>query len=183
MLATSSLLAGTACQSYSLVEANRPHRVRDLYTVIPDIAWSKSTRGPIEIWTVDGPALESVRFSPALADGDALFDTGGDSDEQIVFRAFMNEPEIAEFVAGSIARTGAGDVETFDLAPASFAGRTGFRFGLSFRTAAGLEMRGLAQGAVVDEELLLVLYWGAASHYYERYAPHVEQLIRSLEMP
>ena len=61
-----------ACAQYSLVEAKK-QKIGGTYTVEAQIAWSKYSEGKVEIWTVDGPALEAVRFFKGLDDGDSLF--------------------------------------------------------------------------------------------------------------
>jgi len=174
----------SACQAYSLVEPGSRNEFGGFYSVSPDIAWSRAEQGELEVWTVDGPALEAVRFTNGLEDGEPLFDTprASDSQEPVVFRAFMSEPDIMTLVADSLSRLGAGQLETRDLEPTRFGDRAGFRFSLSFLTERGLAMQGTAVGTIADEKLFLILYSAASSYYYAKYEPHVEQLIDSLQI-
>ncbi len=73
-IATIAVLLATlaACAQYSLVEAKK-QKIGSAYTVEAQIAWNKHSEGKVELWTVDGPALEAVRFFKGLSAGDTLF--------------------------------------------------------------------------------------------------------------
>ena len=52
---------------------------------------------------------------------------------------------------------------------------------LALATASGLEMKGLATGAVVQGELSLLLYVGTSLHYFEAHLGAVEAMIDSID--
>lgn len=174
------LLLLAACARYSLVPPGS-HEIGGAYTVQTSIAWSETSAGSAELWTVDGPSLEAVRFFAALEDGDALFEFHG-RDNYPRFEGRMTASEVMEFVVDSLALAGAANMAATDLRPMKFGTLEGFRFELAFLDADGLEYDGLAAGAVADERLNLILYTGTRAYYFPKYKSQVERLIASVRM-
>lgn len=178
------LIALAACAQYSLVKA-KTQKIGGAYTVEAQIDWNKRAEGKLEWWTVDGPGLEVLRFFKGLDDGDALFTRPAGMAKGIKFpayRAGMTASEVMEFVVESLGRAGAADLEARGLQPAQFGSVPGFRFELTFATGSGLEMRGLAAGAVIEDALHLILYTGTRVHYFPKYRDDVERLLGSIEL-
>ncbi len=178
------LIALAACAQYSLVKATA-QKIGGAYTVEAQIDWNKHAEGKLEWWTVDGPGLEVLRFFKGLDDGDALFTRPAGMAKGIKFptyRAGMTASEVMEFVVESLGRAGAADLEARGLQPAQFGSVPGFRFELTFATGSGLEMRGLAAGAVIEDALHLILYTGTRVHYFPKYRDDVERLLGSIEL-
>ncbi|MEE8187602.1 MAG: hypothetical protein V3T80_00195 [Kiloniellales bacterium] len=178
------LLALSACAQYSLVEAKK-QEIGGAYTVEAQIAWNKSSEGKLEIWTVDGPSLNAVRFFKGLGDGDALFKIPRKTKEEAklpTYRSGMTPNDVMDLVADSVARIGANDVQTRNLRPIDFGGNPGFRFEVTFYSSDGLELDGLVAGAIVEEKLHMIMYTGARLHYFPKYKEDVERLIGSVEM-
>ena len=69
------------------------------------------------------------------------------------------------------------------LGPEPFGPLPGFRFGLSFLTAEGLQKEGEAAGAVAGGKLLLALYTGAHAHYYPKLKPEFDAILKSVTVP
>ena len=172
------ILAG--CTTYSLIEPRRT-AIGDFYTVEPQIPWSAAREGRAELWTVDGPLLESLRFMKGLRDGDPLFE-GRDQDKRPRFQKTMTASDIMEFVADSVSMQGGQKLTTHNLRPVQFGNAPGFRFELSFVSQEGLEKEALVVGAVIKDQLHLIMYAGARAHYYPKYKEHVERLIESIKM-
>lgn len=177
------LVALSACETFSLVTTER----RDMggFSVEPQIEWSAREQAGIEIWTIHGSGLEAVYFAEGIADGDPFFELKlGESDNQLPrFRSAMTANEAMEFIVDTISISGAGGVRATALRPFAFGSYPGFRFDLDYRTADGLEGRGRAVGAIIDDKLYLLLYLAAAEHYFEFYASPVERMIESLKTP
>lgn len=169
------LLSG--CAQYAAVKVE-PRKIGGVYTVDPQIAWDSMKDGKTELWTVDGPLLDAVRFVTGIRDGESLFDRPGM--ELPVYRPRMTEPEIAELLASSLAAFGYANAATSNLRPAPFGSLPGFRFDLSFTDSDGLDWRGLVVGARDGDRLHLIIYTGAAIHYYDRYVDTVERLVASI---
>jgi hypothetical protein len=177
------LLAVSACTQYSLVEAKKQD-IGGAYTVEAQVAWNKSSEGKIELWTVDGPSLDAVRFFKGLGDGDVLFKPKIKTKEEAKLPTYltgMTPNDIVEFVSDSIARVGASDVQAVNLRPIDFGATPGFRFEVTFLSSEGMAVDGLVAGAVIDDELHLIMYTGARLHYFPKYKDQVEKLIGSVE--
>ena len=166
------------CQSYSLIAAGS----HDLgpYAVQTPIEWNRSP-GAVPSWTVDGLALQSLVFVSGIDDGDRLF-PGIPDDQGRAFRENMRSSDLAELIVESFALiSGAVAIQIDGLRPADFGPWEGFRFGMRFASATGLEERALVLGAVVDAQLHVIMYRGARHHYFDKYLPQVEQLLDSIE--
>lgn len=170
------------CAKYRLVEPER-RDVGDFFSVEPQIEWSALSEGDLEVWTVNGQALEAVYFVKGLDDGDPFFKPkiGEKKQERPTFRAHMTANEVMEFIVDTMSATGAGEVEATGLRPERFGAYPGFRFALDYLSEDGLEKQGVAFGAVVEGELYLLLYLAASEHYFDAYEGHVERMIDSIE--
>lgn len=177
-------LAVLGCGQITLVEATR-QRIGDAYSVDAQRAWNRLPADDAEVWTADGPGLQSLRFYADLVEGERLFTPrGGGADDETfpTYRSDMAITEIMEFVVDSLARSGANGVEGRGLRPAAFGAAPGFRFELSFASASGLRYTGVAIGAVVDGRLHLILYSGTETHYFPKYRDDVERLFASVRL-
>ncbi|MFB3151000.1 MAG: hypothetical protein ACE10M_10595 [Alphaproteobacteria bacterium] len=169
-----------ACVQYSLVKAEKV-AIGDVYTVDAQIAWSKKTEGKTEIWTVDGPLLQELRFIKGIEDGDALF-RGRAGKKLPPFKSKMTAIEIKELFETSLAQIGVARLKTLNLRPESFGKVAGFRFEFTYALKNGLEKQGFALGAVIDEKLHMIIYSGTRLHYYPKHKDDVERLVRSIRM-
>ena len=170
----------TACSFYSLQEPTRV-KIAGFYTVDPQIQWSRGKSRHIEIWTVDGPLLESVRFFDARKHGDTLF-VPTPNQNLPTFDKDMKATEVQEFVVDTIASAGASRVEAFNLRPWQFGVLSGFRFELNYLNRDGLEYSAFAVGAISDEQLYLVLYTGTSMYYYPKYRGFAESIVASIQL-
>src|SRR5262249_858044 len=152
------------------------------YSVEPQIRWSSLRQaGSTELWTADGPALESVRFVKDVPDGHTLVGQaittpgpGGPPTpeaKQPPFRRRMTPSEIMEFGVDTWALLGASKIEATGLRPAKFGGADGFTFDLSFVWSDGVEARALVAGAVVKQRLQMVVYSGTRLYYFDKLRP------------
>lgn len=156
------------------------------YRVTPRIEWNRPTTTFNEIWTVDGYALQSLRFHE-VPDGQALFVQRNafgrplPPDEKTpVFRKTMLPNEIQEFLVATLAADGWANVKPSGLAPAKFGGLPGFRFSFAMKSADGLEYDGLAFGAVDGDKLNLITYTGTRLHYFPKYKGEAEKIFLSV---
>lgn len=177
------LLLAACAGNYALVDIGRKTTEAG-YSVETGIAWNGTDSLGGELWTVDGPLLQSIYFSPGIADGKPLFELprGEDDVEMPVFRSGQQPSEIVELIVDSLARIGAQQIETRNARPAKFGGADGVRFAFSYLSEAGLEREGIAASAVVDDLLYVIIYSGAKTHYFPKYRDEVERLIDSIEL-
>jgi hypothetical protein len=173
-------------QGFSLVPAGGRAEINKAVTVEPGGQWNKFVQGNNEIWTLDGPALQELRFIGAVADGEQIWPkpTAPLSTPQRDlpdFRATMTPIEISELVVASLEQAGMGNVESKNLRPAKFGTQEGFRFDLAYAPESGLEWQGLAVATIRDKKLYLVLYRAPRIYYFERDRARVEQLISTIQ--
>ena len=170
------LLAGCAA-SYRLVDAGS--HATDLYTVTSPLEWNE-WRGQPSLWTVDGPVLEFVLHFEGIKDGKKIF-KDLDYDIGQPFLATMRPTQLADlFVESFVLAHGAKAVKLLGLRPSAFGPWQGFSFDLEFESNMDLQMRAMATGAVIEERLYLIVYAGARDYYFEKYLPHVEQMVESI---
>ncbi|MCZ6849398.1 MAG: hypothetical protein O7F75_11185 [Alphaproteobacteria bacterium] len=175
-----SALLVTACAQYSLVKPVKV-LIGDAYSVDAQIAWNKKTEGKTEIWTVDGPLLQELRFIKGIEDGDTLLE-GRVGNKLPTFKSKMTAIEIKELFEASLAQIGLARLKTLNLRPNGFGKASGFRFEFTYVLNNGLEKQGFAIGAVMNDKLYMIIYSGTRLHYYPKHKDDVERLVRSIRM-
>jgi hypothetical protein len=199
-----ALLFIGGCAHYTAVPAGR-RPIGTLYSVESRVTWSQADEEGVQMWTIDGPLLEALRFV-TLNDGDTLFQSA-DKDEKLPrFRSYMTPSEVVEFLVASL-KSVSGGVDTHQLSkgmvqpagiragsinaasinvqnlrPADFGRHPGFRFDFSFLSQEGLEKQGLAYGSIYDGKLLLMIYTGAREYYFDKHKQDVETIFSSVEL-
>lgn len=188
ILMAAALLAVAGCvqPNIVLVEPNQPVDV-EFYRVTPPGQWNRLNYSYYENWTVDGYALQALRFH-AVPDGQSLVpnrSTWGKlmppEDKTPVFRKTMTANEVQEFFVETMGDRGWAKVKAANLKPAKFGSLKGFRFSFSMTDDDGLEFDGMALGVIRHDELHLIVYQGTRMHYYPTYKRQVENIFRSIE--
>ncbi|MDH3229505.1 MAG: hypothetical protein OEN55_06915 [Alphaproteobacteria bacterium] len=173
------LLLATACvPSIVATPPQEPIQV-GFYSVTPQVEWNRPMMTASEIWTVDGYALQSLRFLD-VADGQTLSGREDPDDKAPVFRRTMLPNEIQEFIVETLAAGGWANVKPKGLKPAKFGGLPGFRFAFGMLSDDGLEYDGVVLGTVREDTLHIIMYMGTRLHYYPKYAKDVEKLFKSI---
>ena len=178
-----ALAALSACTSFSLVEPRGRVDVGDAFSVEPQIAWSRHRSGETEIWTVDGPFLQQLRFVKGLPDGDPLFKVRGrgmGAKKLPKFRKDMTAIEVAELFEAALGRVGGQQITVENLRPERFGNVDGFRFEFRYLTTDGLAKEGFVLGAVKDGRLYMAGYWGTSIYYYPKHKEDAEKVIASI---
>jgi hypothetical protein len=177
-----SLLA--ACAAYQLVPSGKA-TVRNALAVEPGQSWSRVnfqvSPGPLEMWTLNGPAIDSITFYMPVADGEALQKQPGSSNEPFPsFRSSMSPSEIVELYEATLRRsTGSALVEIRNLQPTRFAAGDGFRADTLHVGQDRVRRKGVLIGTVKDKQLYLVHFQAPELHYYDRDVAEVEHVIAS----
>lgn len=179
-LILAALLLAACATTFSVVEPGRI-AVTDLYSVQPSIKWSSVKVDNGQVWTVDGFALQALRFVGGVKDGGVYFEAP-DKKRKIPFRADMTETEIAEMVVDEFSLSGAKNVELQSLRPQKFGTIDGFGFDIDYVTGDGVEAHALVVGTVHDSTLYLILYTGTSLHYFDRYADEAKSIIDSIKL-
>ncbi len=134
-----------------------------------------------EFWTVDGIALDRLRFFVGIGEGETLAKALGKR-ALPAFRAGLSAHEIVELYEAFTTE----DASSFELArlsPARFLGTDGFRFEFDLtRRLDHLALRGVGYGAVVEGRLYLAIYSAPKLHYFARHLPAAEAAVRSARL-
>lgn len=170
----------TGCATYTLVEPQRV-QICNLYSIEPGIQWSEIHRGDVRLWTINSVNLESIRFLSGIQEGVAIIDITKEEHETS-FRPDMSETELVDAIVDGFSLSGAQQVEAKNLIPTPFGKLHGFRFELEFLNDKGLKKRGIVVGTVHDEALYLIIYTGAAMHYFPNYLGEFEAMVNSIEV-
>jgi hypothetical protein len=154
-------------------------------SIEPQRAWTRLPTGVLpnsprdgEVWTVNGPLLDQLRFYGQVEPGQTL-GTPAPGQALPSYRAGMTPSELAELLTDTITARGAGRVELLSLEPAAFGTADGLRMTYRFANADGLELMGTAKGAVSGGRLYIVVFEAAADHYFARLKPAVDRLMAS----
>jgi len=177
-----------ACAQYELVRPG-PVAVRDGLTVSPALAWNRVANpaldGRVEVWTLDGPALNFLLFVAGASEGEALFKRRGAGaaaeDSPAVFRASMTAIEIRELFEQTVARAFEGAMlSSSNLEPVRLAGGDGYRFETSFIDREEVEHQGVVFTAIRGGKLYLAWFQGTRLYHYPRYRDEVERMLREM---
>lgn len=180
-IAAAVMLIVAACSQFALIEPEKPVTIAGTYVLDPQIAWSRISDGELEMWTVDGPLLNHVRFYNGIVDGEPLLHLRGIAADSLPrFRKSMSPLEVRDLVVATFARDGLLNVATHDLRPTPFGPDDGYRFEYTYQTRDGLKKKGFAVGTIHDGRLFLIVYSAPEIFYFDRYKDVVERMIGSL---
>jgi hypothetical protein len=177
------VLTLSGCASYSLVKANTEKTAKTI-TVMPTTAWTKTPAmigKKVEVWTHDGILINRLMFIGGVDKDESIFKAPNKDTPMPAFQPEMLPDDIRLLVATSLKNLSGGEikVDTNNLRPQEFADGFGFRFNIDFYTSEGLYIKGDAIASVKNEKLYAIVYMAAATHYYEKLKPEVEQVFTS----
>lgn len=181
------LLAG--CTRIVLAKGGEPVDLGHGVTVRPGMDWNRLEAGDkFEYWTLDGFRLQHILFVTGVKDGETIvYRQNVPSDEEKdtfpKFRKGMTLIEIRELLESTWARRGYHRMKITRFGPAPFGGRDGFEIAFTFYTRDGLEMRGLAAGAVIGGRLHMAIYSGTRIRFYERGEKDFRRILKSYRLP
>lgn len=182
------LLAG--CAPFSLINPER-QAVGDVISVQPGLKWNRITNhnyeGKVEVWTLDGPVLNSLLFFTGVPDGEPLFTRrvmgSGQQEKPPVFKASMNPVEIQELLEATLARFFQTTIaEGRNLKPVPVANGKGFRFETRLVGRDEVERAGVFVGTIRNKKLYGAWFQGAKLHYYDRYLPEFDRIVGSAQL-
>lgn len=133
----------------------------------------------VRMLTVDGPMLNSLFVIDGLKPGESVTRSVSKEKPAPAWRAGMTPLEQVEFLADSLVNIGFQRVETDNLRPVKVGERDALRLDITAKTAAGLDIAGLAQLAVVNDRLYIILYTAPAEHYFAATRAEVEAVMNS----
>jgi hypothetical protein len=177
------LLYGCATPAYTDIHPSETVAVGDGLTVTPQIEWGKANLTGFSgtLWTVDGAGLDALLFFIGVP-GRPLIETRDTKADPHVYQANMLPEDVAELTAANFGKLGYQQVKTGNLRPATFGSAKGFRFDMSYTTAAGLQMKAMALACQRNGRLDLIVFTAPQEYYFAHYAPTVEQIFGSLQV-
>ena len=184
-----AILALAGCAPLALVPPER-QVVGGVISVQPGVKWNKLTassfRGNVEVWTLDGPILNTLVFFTGVPDGEPLFTRAFGTAQQEkppVFRAAMNPLEVQELLEATMARYFQTTIaEARNLKPEPVANGQGFRFETRLIGRDEVERDGVFVGTVRNGKLYGAWFQGAKLHYFKRYLPEFDQMVASAQL-
>ena len=190
LLTPFAFFALAACTPYTLVNPER-QTVAGVISVAPGMKWNKvgltDFQGNVEVWTLDGPVLNTLVFFTGVPDGEPLFTrqstAGKPAEKPAVFRSTMNAIEVQELLEATVARYfGTTLAEGRNLKPVSIAAGQGFRFETRLVGKDEVERDGVFAGTIRNGKLYGAWFQGAKLHYFARYLPEFDRLVDSAEL-
>ena len=190
LLLLAVLLLASCAQPFVLVEP-KTQTVGEVISVEPGMTWNKMGshrfKGKVEVWTLDGPTLNTLVFFTGVPDGEPLFVPTNASEKQEekppVFRSSMNPLEVQELLQATMARFfGSTIAETQNLNMQPVAEGNGFRFETHLIGNDEVERSGIFTGTISKGKLYGAWFQGAKLHYFERYVPEYDRIIASAKL-
>jgi hypothetical protein len=182
-------LSLAACAPITLVQPER-QTVGDVISLQPGMPWNRITlhqyEGKVELWTLDGPALNTLLIFTGVPDGQPLFarkGAGAQQEKPPVFRAGMNPIEVQELLEATAARFFNTTIaEARNPQPREIAGGRGFAFDTRLVGRDEVERAGVFAGTIRGGKLYGAWFQGAKLHYFERYRPEFERMVASAQL-
>jgi hypothetical protein len=184
------VLAGCATSTFSLIEPQRV-TVADVISVEPGMNWNKVTisryTGNIEVWTLDGPTLNTLMFFTGVPDAEPLFVRRAVNQRSVekppVFKSDMNPFEIQELLEATMARNFETTIaDSRGLRPQPIDDGRGFRFDTSLIGRDEVEPHGVFVGTIQNGKLYGAWFQGAKHHYFYRYLDEYDRIIESAQL-
>ena len=122
-------------------------------------------------------------FSGVAAGAPLLLIPGVAQKDMVLYNTTMLPDDVMDMIAGTLGKAGDQQLRTSALRPVPFGTVTGFRFDLAFTTEAGLQMKGMAFFAQRRKKLDVILFVAPSEYYYDQYAPTVEKIVSSVQVP
>jgi hypothetical protein len=186
-----ALLVG-ACTQYALVQPQRV-TVKGALSVEPDSAWNRinqndiSGRSDTEVWTADGPLLNTLTFFAGIEDSKPLFVQTAEQekrDKLPIFRSTMSPSEVMELVEATYAKMSQSSLtKTRELRPDTFVGKDGFRFDMSYVGKDEVDREATAVGTVHQGRLYMIVYQGTRLYHHSLRRQQVERIIQTARLP
>jgi hypothetical protein len=191
LVALATLLV-SGCAPFVLVPPER-QTVGGVISVQPGAKWNRMVthnfRGSVEVWTLDGPGLNTLLFFTGVPDGEPLFTRAADAaqtaqqEKPAVFRASMNPVEVQELLEATMARNFQTTIaEARNLKPVPVANGQGFRFETRLIGRDEVERDGVFVGTIRGRRLYGAWFQGAKLHYFTRYLPEFDRIVASAQL-
>ena len=171
-----------ACGGGPLVQPG-PQQVGNRLSLDSDMEWTRIPGPRYQLWTMDGELLNRLYLVPAVREREYIF-LGERQSRRRPDGAFYHPgarpDDIRDLIVDGLAASGAVNIRTENLRPASFGVHSGVRFEMRLANEEGLEYRGMAAAFEHDRTLALALFLAPAEYYYPRDAAKVDRMLGTL---
>ncbi len=179
-------LALAACvPGYGLIAAKPVAVANSSLVVRPATPWNKApqaygqTRWE-EVWTKNGPLLDTVSFVAGLPDGKAIIVQRKKDAQQVPpFRADMSPQDLVSMMETAYRVLGVTVFEVQSVDPVQFLGGQGVKMSFHYAPNDSISKDGVSVMRVVDQKLYVMTLEGVSSHYFKTAAPEFESLTAS----
>lgn len=172
-----------SCASSGPLVQSGTNSVGSHLSIDAGMEWTRMAGLREQLWTLDGPQLNSLHLIPYVRDGEFIFlgkrQTKRRPDGAFYHRG-MRADEIRDLIADGMRSAGAVNVVASNLRPADFGGREGLRFELAMASESGLKYRAMAAAFEHEDGLALALFYAPAEYYYPRDTTKVSAMLDTL---
>ena len=172
-----------ACTSGGPLVTPGTQRIGSNLTIDAGMEWTRSQGSREQLWTIDGPQLNSLYLIPNVREREFIFlgqrQTKRRPDGAFYHRG-MRPDELRDLIADGMRAIGAVNVVVTNLRPADFGGREGLRFEMALDNVAGLIYRAIAAAFEHEKGLALALFYAPVEYYYPRDEAKVSAMLDTL---
>jgi len=183
VLLLAAIVALVACATGGRLQTAGRTEVLEM-DVDTSLDWARYASPRQEAWTIDGTALNQLRFITGTRPGEHVFHLGRerrDTPQGPWYQPGLRADELHELLLAALREQGWAEVESRNLRPARFGAVDGLRFEFTMASQRGLRYAGTA--AMFEHGgKLTTIYWQApVEHYHARDAAAVAALIDSIQ--
>jgi hypothetical protein len=137
-----------------------------------------------EVWTQNGPLLDTVAFLGGLPEGKSVVVQKKKAERQVpLFRANMSPEDLASMVEASYRVKGVTVFNVDSVDPVEFLGGPGIRVRFNYAPSDGITKKGDAVLRVIDSKLYVMKLEGVSSHYFDAAVPEFDLLVATAALP
>ena len=181
-IATLSVTLAACASGGALVTPGRTTAGGDL-SIDAGMEWTRMGGLREQLWTIDGPLLNSLTLISTVREGDFVFlgkrQTKRRPDGAFYHRG-MRPDELRDLIADGLREAGAVNVTTSNLRPATFGTREGLRFEMTMASDSGLKYKAMVAAFEHEKGLALAMYYAPAEYYYPRDEAKVSAMLDTL---
>ena len=182
LIATLAVLLA-ACAAGGPLVTPGAQSVGSRLTIDAGMEWTRMQGMREQLWTIDGPQLNSLHLIPQVREREFIFlgqrQTRRRPDGAF-YRRGMRSDELRDLIVDGLRASGAVNVSVSNLRPADFGGREGLRFEMAMDTEAGLKYQAMAAAFEHENGLALALFYAPTEYYYPRDQARVSAMLDTL---
>ena len=172
-----------ACAAGGPLVTPGPQRIGSQLTIEAGMEWTRTQGLREQLWTIDGPQLNSLHLIPVVREREFIFlgerQTKRRPDGAFYHRG-MRADELRDLITDGMRASGAVNIVVTNLRPVDFGGREGLRFEMAMDNETGLKYRAMAAAFEHEKGLALALFYAPVEYYYPRDEAKVSAMLDTL---